>query len=325
MSDNILSQEEIDALLAAMDRGEVDLEEEAPTAEPGDASLVQVYDLTTQRGALRHQFHALEEVYDKFSNLLNSSLSASLQKTLDVELVSSEMVKYGEFIQAFSNPTSFSVFNMEPLIGSSLLVIEPNLVFSLIDCMFGGDGSPVAEMREFTLIEKRMINRFALEILKNLEKAWEIVYSVRIGVKKSETKPDYVHLVTPDELMIVVVLSLTGEKFSGNVHLCFSYRMLEPIKEKLSSRYLREKDLEDAFSSQLEILLRDTSVRVVTELGKTTLTVRDLLNLQVDDVVMLNNGPDDPVVVTVEKKTKFKGFPGIIKGNRAVQITQAVR
>jgi len=210
---------------------------------------------------------------------------------------------------------------MDPLIGSALLGLEPNLVFSLIDCMFGGSGKPMEEVREFTIIEERMMKKFTGEVLRTLERAWEIVYSVRIAAKKTETKPEYVHLVSPDELLIVIVLAVTGSEFSGNLHLCVPYRMLEPIKDELSSRYLREKEMEEAFSSQLQALLRDTSVMVVSELGRTHQTVRELINLKVDDVIRLTTGPDDPVVVNVEKVPKYYGYPGIVKGNRAVQIS----
>ncbi len=322
MPENVLSQEEIDALLSAMDRGEVDLEVESKSrSEP----QIKSFDLTSQSVMLRHQFYALEEVHDKFSNLLDHSLASLLHKPIDVELISTEMVKYGDFIQAFSTPTNFTIFTMDPLIGSSLLAIEPNLVFSLIDCMFGGDGKPFEDLREFTAIEQRMMRKFATEVLHQLEKSWEIVYPIRISIKKSEFKPEYVHLVTPEDLLIVVVLSVTGSEFTGNLHLCVSYRMLEPIKDKLSSRYLRERDLEDAFSSQLQSLLRDTDVTVVSELGRTHQTVRELLSLTVGDTIQLTGGPDDPVRINVEQVPKFLGYPGIVKGNRAVQLSALIR
>jgi flagellar motor switch protein FliM len=318
MSENVLSQEEIDALLGAMDQGDVDFDFDAPEKKEVE---VKAYDLMAQGAMLRHQFYALEEVYDKFSSLLETSMSASLHKPIGVEMVSTEMVKYGEFIQAFSNPTSFAAFTMDPLIGSSLLAIEPSLVYSLIDCMFGGDGKPFEDIREFTFIEKRMMAKFSVEIFKDLEKAWEIVFPVKVTLKKTETKPEYVHLVSPEDLLIVIVLSVTGTEFSGNMHLCVSYRMLEPIKDKLSSKYLREKDLVDAFSHQLQGLIKETDVTVVTELGSTHQTVRDLLNLKVDDVIRLDKGPADPLNIHVEKIPKYQGFPGIVKGNRAVQVT----
>jgi len=157
MPDQILTQEEIDALLSAMDSGEVDLEDEAKSE-----SEVAAYNLTSQNIMLRDQFYALEEVYDKFATMFEASLSALLQRSMEVEFVSTEMVKYQECISAFSSPTSFTIFTMEPLIGSAMLAIEPRLVYSLIDCMFGGDGRPTERMREFTLIEQRMIRKFAL-------------------------------------------------------------------------------------------------------------------------------------------------------------------
>ncbi len=322
MAENVLSQEEIDALLSAMDKGEIDFEPESRAEMPPE---IKRFDLTAQSVMLRHQFYALEEVYDKFSSLLDHALGALLHKNIDVELVSTEMVKYGDFIQAFSNPTNFTIFNMEPLIGSSLLSIEPSLVFSLIDCMFGGSGKPYEDVREFTAIEQRMMRKFGGEVLRNLEKAWEIVYPVRVVIKKAETKPEYVHLCTPDELLIVIILSVTGPEFTGNLHLCVSYRMLEPIKEKLSSRYLREKDMEDAFSFQLQGLVKETKVGLVSILGSTHQTVRDLLNLKIDDVIRLDTGPDDAICVEVERVPKYLGFPGIIKGNRAVQLTELIK
>ncbi|MCP3950640.1 MAG: flagellar motor switch protein FliM [Desulfobacterales bacterium] len=318
MSENVLSQDEIDALLGAMDEGEVDFDFDAPEEQSVE---IKEYDLMAQGAMLRHQFYALEEVYDKFSSLLETTMSASLHKPIGVELVSTEMVKYGEFIQAFSNPTSFAAFTMDPLIGSSLLAIEPSLVYSLIDCMFGGDGKPFEDIREFTFIEKRMMAKFSVEIFHDLEKAWEIVFPVKVTIKKTETKPEYVHLVSPEDLLIVIVLSVTGAEFSGNMHLCVSYRMLEPIKDKLSSKYLREKDLVDAFSHQLQSLIRETDVTIVSELGCTYQTVRDLLNMKVNDIIRLDKGPADPLSINVENVPKYQGFPGIVKGNRAVQLT----
>jgi flagellar motor switch protein FliM len=315
MSDQILTQEEIDALLSAMDKGEVDLEEEVK-----QEAEILAYNLTSQNIMLRDQFHALEEVYDKLARLLGTSFSALLQRSLEVEFVSTEMVKYTECINAFSNPTSFTIFTMDPLIGSAMLAIEPRLVYSLIDCMFGGDGKPTERMREFTLIEQRMMRKFAQEVLANLEKAWKIVDPITATLKKTEIKPDFVHLASPNDLMVVIVFGVKGQEFSGNLHICIPYLMLEPIKDKLSSKYLREKDMEHNWSEQLEMLLQDTPVTLVAELGITTRSVRDLLDLQIDDVVQLNTGPEDLVTLAVDHIPKFFGFPGIIKGNRAVEI-----
>ena len=322
MSDQILSQEEIDALLSAMDKGEVDVNEGKKGSVEAE---VKPYNLTSQNRMLRDQFNALEEVYDKFCTLMDSSLTTSLQQSVEIEFVSTEMIKYGEFISAFTNPTGFGIFNMEPLIGSGLLAIEPKLVFSLIDCMFGGNGKPTDEIKEFTIIEKRMIKRIVIETLLKLEEAWKIVYSLKFSLKKIESKPEFIHLVNPNELMLIILFSIKGEVFSGNIHLCISSLMLEPIKEHLSSRYMTEKDMENTWSSQIKNLLKNTNVTLIAELGKTTKTVGDLLDLKVDDVINLPTGTQDLIKINVENVPKYQGFPGIVKGNNAVEITGLIQ
>jgi flagellar motor switch protein FliM len=213
---------------------------------------------------------------------------------------------------------------MDPLIGSALLALEPGLVFSLIDCMFGGQGKPLSRMRDFTQIEQRMIQKLALEMLGQLQKAWQIILPVRISVKKTESKPEYVHLVSPNDMMVVIVFAVKGKEFSGNLHVCISYLMLEPIKEKLSSKYQREKDIENTWSQQLQRLLLDTPVSLIAELGRTRQTVGAILNLQCDDILLLPTGPEDSIVISVDHVPKYLAYPGVIKGNRAVEISEPI-
>jgi flagellar motor switch protein FliM len=322
MADKILSQEEIDALLNAMDSGEVSIEEEAE--EEKSSSEIKSYDLTAQSLMLRDQFDALDEVYDKFINLLNVSLSSSLQLPLEVKMVSKEIVKFGEFMQAFANPTGFSIYTMEPLIGSSLMAVEPSLGFAIIDCMFGGEGKPLKNIREFTQIEKRMLQRFYSEVLQELERAWQVAYTIRFVQKRTETKPEFVNLVSPGDLVLTFVLSISGDNFVGNIHICTPFLMLEPIKDKLSSRYLREKDRAHVFRDQLGTLLKDTEVNLVAELGMTVRSIGQILEMEIDDIVQINTGPQDPVTIKVEGVPKYLGMPGVIKGNRAIQIIDLI-
>ena len=319
MSNQILTQEEIDALLSAMERGDVDLDQ-------GAKKDVQTapYNLTSQNIMLRDQFSALEEVYDKFARMLRDTLSSTLQRSMAVDFVSAEMIKYQEFITAFSSPTSFNVISMQPLIGNALLCIEPNLVYSLIDCMFGGDGKPTTQIREFTQIEQRMTKKFALDILSAFAQSWATVYPIEIVLKKTETKPAFVQLVPPNDVMLIVVFTITGQEFSGNFHLAIPYLMLEPIKEKLSPKYLREKDMEHTWGPQLKELLKDTHVTIIAELGRTQQTVRELINLQVEDVIHLKAGPEDQISISVDQVPKYRGYPGVIKGNRAVEIVKLI-
>ena len=319
MSNQILTQEEIDALLSAMERGDVDLDQEAK--KDVDAAA---YNLTSQNIMLRDQFSALEEVYDKLARILRDTLSSTLQRSVAVEFVSAEMIKYQEFITAFSSPTSFNIFSMQPLIGNALLCIEPNLVFSLIDCMFGGDGKPCTQVREFTQIEQRIIKKFALDILSAFGQAWSTVCRIETVLKKTETKPAFVQLVPPNDTMVIVVFAITGQEFSGNFHVAIPYLMLEPIKEKLSPKYLREKDMGYTWGPQWKELLKDTHVTIIAELGRTQQTVRELIALQVDDVINLKAGPEDLISISVDQVPKYRGYPGVIKGNRAVEIAKLI-
>ncbi|MCF8143244.1 MAG: flagellar motor switch protein FliM [Deltaproteobacteria bacterium] len=322
MADQILSQEEVDALLSSMKAGDVDLEVSEEEAE-SSPTQIPVYDLTSQNIMMREQFDVLDEVFDRFANFFRSSLSTSFRAPIDTTLASTEMVKFGDFLEGLPNPSSFHTFRMEPLIGSALLVIEPNLVFFLIDCMFGGTGkSMVSQERDFTLIEQRVMRKFTIETLKDLEKSWEFVKNLRMSLGKSETKQQFVRLVAPSDLVIAVAFSVSLDEFSGQLWLCIPYLLLEPIKDKLSYRNIREAELENAWNMQLQKLLSDTEVTLSVELGKSSWRVRDVLNLKEGDVIRLNTGPQSPIAVMIEKIPKMLGIPGVVAGNRAVQVTE---
>ncbi len=317
MSEHILSKEEMDALLSAMNRGEVDLKQETKSAP-----VIEEYSLTSPQAMHQGQFDALDEVHDRFTSLMNHQLADSIQRAVEVEFVSTETVKYSEFISAFSYPTSLNLFGMEPLIGSALVAMEANLVFSLIDCMFGGSGRPLDQIREFTLIEQHIIRKFVREMLNQLEKAWLVVHPVRMHLKKMETKPEFVRVANPNDTMITIVFAIKGEEFSGNIHLGFSHLMLEPIRDKLCRAHSCQDDEQQTWSRQLLSLLEATPVTIVAELGKTIHSVGEVLRLQVDDLIHLDTGPKDFITLTVDGVPKFYGYPGVIKGNRAVEIDQ---
>lgn len=320
MADQILSQEEIDALLSAMDSGEIDVLEETPEV----SAEVVAYDLSTPNLTQRGQFDALEAIYDRYVNRLQASWSNMFQRSLAVKSSSRETLTFSDFIKAFSHPTGFVILGMEPLIGSAMMVFEANLVFSLIDCMFGGNGKPVEKMREFTVIERRMLERVAAAAVQDLEKAWTETYRLRPVLRKIETKPEFVNLVNPADQLLIEVFDIGTDCFSGNMHLCLPYLMLEPIKAQLSSSYLREKDRARTFGDKIRKLLGRTEVSLVAELGRTVCSVQEILNFEVDDVLRLNTGPQSLVQVNVERVPKYQGMPGVVKGSKAVQITEII-
>ncbi|MBN2467069.1 MAG: flagellar motor switch protein FliM [Deltaproteobacteria bacterium] len=321
MAEQVLSQEEVDALLSAMSKGEVDLE--GDTEEASDAVL---YDLTSQNRILQDQFEAFEKVYDDFVILLRGSLTKMLRRSIEVEFVSTEMTKFGDFLKRFSAPSSFNIFGMAPLVGSGMLVLEAGLVFSLIDCLFGGNGKPVDAEREFTRIEQGVIKKFVNDTLKVFEKAMAVVVSLEVSVKGAETKPRFAQLVAPDEGVIIAAFSIDGGEFNHNIYFCLPLIMLEPIKEKLSySKLMRASDSKDRRDSRVGDLLTETVVSITVELGKARHYVRDVLSVQVGDVIILDRGPQDPIVTLVEGIPKYYAVPGTYKGSKAVQITALLR
>lgn len=325
MGQQILSQEEVDALLSSMASGEVEFESPEEVQTTGALADLPVYDLTAQNIMMREQFDVLDEVHDRFINSLRNRIGSILGVSIEIELVSTEMVKFGEFMEGLSGQTSFHIFRMEPLIGSALLAIEGSLVFFLIECMFGGTGKgSIKQERDFTLLEQRVMRKFAGDVLKDLENAWELVQSMRMSIVKSETKQQFIRLVPPSDLVIVVMTTLSSDEFSANMLLCVPYMLLEPIREKLSYKNLRDAELGNDWIEQLKVLLNESEVTIAAELGRASHTVRNILDFNRGDVIMLNTGPQDPVPVMVEKVPKFLGIAGVVAGNRAVQISNLV-
>ena len=325
MAQQILSQEEVDALLSSVASGEVELAPPEGVETKEAMADLPVYDLTAQNIMMREQFDVLDEVHDRFVNSLRNYMGSTLGVAVEIELAATEMVKFGEFMERFSGQTSFHTFRMAPLVGSALLAIEGSLVFFLIDRMFGGTGKGrIKQERDLTLLEQRVMRKLAGDVLKDLEKAWKLVHPMKISIGKSETKQQFVRLVSPSDLVIIVMTAVSLDEFSANMLLCVPYLLLEPIRKKLSYKNLRDAELGNAWTEQLKRLLNESEVTIAAELGRTSHTVRNILGLNRGDVIMLDTGPQDLISVMVEKVPKFLGNAGVVAGNRAVQISSLV-
>ena len=325
MADQILSQEEVDALLSSMASGQLDFEEEGDQDDISLAEELSAYDLTSPNIMMREHFDVLDEIHDRFANSLRISVTTMLRMPIDAELTATETVKFGEFMEGIDNPTSLHTFRMEPLIGSGLLVIEPRLVFFLIDCMFGGTGMvEIKQQRDFTVIEQRVMRKFSTDVLKELEKAWSFVEQISISIGKSETKPQFIRLVAPNDIVVVVLFTISIEGFNARMWLCIPYLLLEPIRDKLSYKHLRDSEMESLWGSKIEDILNDTQVKVSARIGNITQSIGDILSFQKGDLILLDTGPPDLIPVLVENVPKFLGSPGIVGGNRAVRIEEPI-
>lgn len=320
----ILTQEEVDALLKGMSGGEI--ETETDTVE--DDSGVTVYDLTNQDRIIRGRMPTLEIINDRFARILRTTLSSSLRKVVDVSAFSIDMIKFGEFMRALPVPTSLHIFKVDPLRGHGVMVIETKLVFSLVDNFFGGSGQSFIKIegRDFTAIENSVINKVIRMAMEDLEKAWNPVHPLKLTYVRSETNPQFASVVAPTEVVIVIKFEVELEQSVGTLVICLPYSTIEPIRSKLYAGFQSDQlEVDHEWINRFIEQVREATVEIVVELGRSMITTQDLLNIKNGDVILLDQDVNDALTAKVEGIAKFKGFPGVFKGNKALQVSEDVR
>jgi len=316
----VLSQDEVDALLKGISGGEIETE----TDKHADTSGIKVYNLTSQERVVRGRMPILELINDRFTRLMRSSLSSSLRKPVGATVISHDMMKYGDFLKVLPVPTSLHIFRMEPLRGNIILVLESKLVFCLVDIFLGGRGAETfkVEGREFTSIENHLVKKIVNVMITDLKEAWKNIQPISLTFVRSEVNPQFATIVSSDDIVIIISFELEMENSTGKVTLCIPYATLEPIKDKLQGG-IQSKQLEtdNIWAERFSKQLTEVPVEIVVELGKAVVKGRELLNLNVGDVIQLNTCTKDKLKVMVGGITKFAGYPGFYKGSQALQIS----
>ncbi|MEJ5347470.1 MAG: flagellar motor switch protein FliM [Desulfosoma sp.] len=323
--EQVLSQDEVDALLKGLSDGEIETESAAAAAE--EQSGIRPYDLTSQDRIIRGRMPTLEIINDRFARVHRVTLSGALRKVVDITVTQKEMIKFGDFARTLPVPTSLHVLKMEPFRGHVLLVVESRLIFNLVDCFFGGSGrsSFKIEGRDFTSIENRVINKVVRMALKDLEQAWNPVTPVSFKFVRSEVNPQFATIVPPTELVIVVHYELEMDSLMGKIILCLPYSTIEPIRSKLSASYQSDQlEVDYSWTRRFIRRLREIPVQLCVHLGRTEIKGQDLLRLEKGDIIVLDQDVNHPLTVSVEKVPKYKAFPGVHKGNHAVKIVDFV-
>lgn len=318
----ILSQNEVDALLKGITGGEIETEQGLVPEEENDAVL---YDLTKPDKAVK--LPKLVVITDKFSRTFRITLSNTIRKLAEVSFDSTDVKRFDEFLKEIPVPSNINIFSMDPLRGYNILLIDSVLVFYFVDVLFGGKGSDrtKVEGREFTSIESTVIRKVARAILEDWGKAWESFVSVKCDYVRSEVNPQFAMVVPPNDLCISITFTIEIENVSGIITLCVPFSNLEPIKEKLMGDYHLEDVSKDPFWNKIiRRELQSVPVEVKVELGRTRLKGKDLLSLVVGDVIPLNKFLADDLDVLVSGIGKYKGQPGTYHGNNAVQLTKLV-
>lgn len=322
---DILSQEEIDALLDVVD----DESEELFDGGDEPATLnrqVTLYDFKRPNRVSKEQLRAFRGIHDKMARSLASQISSIMRSIVEIQLHSVDQMTYGEFLMSLPNPTSFNVFSFKPLEGSGIIEINPSIAFPMLDRLLGGKGEPFDASREFSDIELSLFETILRVMMSTLKEAWGPVMEIFPNIESKESSPNVVQIVAQNEIVVMVVMEIIIGQSSGMMNICYPVIALEPILPKLASRdlMLNETSTKKSRNTELQVLLGGAKVGIEAILGNAELSLRDILELQIGDVVRLTSPADDVVTLCIDGKDRFRGRIGLRRFRKSIQITEII-
>lgn len=321
---DVLSQNEIDALLKQLSSGELD----ADDFEDSKSVKVKEYDFSRPAKFSKEHLRTLEIIFEHFGRLLSSNLPAYLRKNVQVEVMNSEAVTYSEFSNALSNPVLLGVINMAPLAGNIIIEMATNIGYALIDRLLGGAGESLLKIRDFSEIELSILERIFNIIIDLLREPWENVVEIMPYLERIETNSQFAQIISPTEMIAIVTININVGGVEGLMNVCLPYITLEDVMDKLNTKYwfstMQAKD-ETSYADAIELAISRALVPVSAELGHSTVTVMDFANLQVGDIIKLNRNVEDELDIYVGNIVKFKALPGSFSDSYAVKITEVIR
>ena len=281
MSQEFLTQDEVDALLKGVNGGDEEVAPEEPTG-------IRPYNLATQERIVRGRMPALEIINDRFARTLRIGLFNFMRRSPEISIAPAKVIKYSEFVKNLVVPTNLNIASVKPLRGNGLVVLEPTLVFLVIDSLFGGDGRFRAriEGRDFTQTEMRIIQRLLAVIFEEYKKAWQNVYPLSLEYVRSEMHTQFANIANPTEVVVVSSLNIDFGTGGGSLHICIPYSTFEPIRDIIYSPLQGDQAEPDKrWLRMLTQQVQQAEVELVAKLARAELTVRELLALKVGDVV----------------------------------------
>ena len=319
---DLLSQDEIDALLSGVDSGEVETEvdEDLP---PGTA---QQYDFTTQDRIVRGRMPTLEMINERLARNLRQSLFDMLRRSPAISLEGVQLSKFGEYVHTLLMPSNLNIVRMRPLKGSALVVCNPKLIFSLVDCFFGGEGRfyNKIEGRDFSTTEMRIVKRFLDIVFAALEEAWEPVFPVKFEYVNSEVNPQFANIATASEVVVVSTFHIDLESGSGYMHITLPYSMIEPIRELLDAGVqgdVMEKD--ERWATILKEEIKSAEVALNATLTRKRVSLREVMDFKAGTVLPIDLPPT--IVARVEDVPVFRGVYGAHHGKQALKVVETIR
>jgi len=308
--------------MRGMSGGDVETE----TAIPSDDGI-KTFDFTTQERIVRGRMPTMEIIHDRFARLFQNFLAGLMRQPLEFTVTSIEAKRFSAFVGSIPLPSAISVIKFEPLRGVGLLVLDAPLVYMMIDHFYGGASQTHVkpEGREFTPIQQRMVRKVIDAALKDLILAWEPVYRLNIELLRIESNPQFAMVMTPTEFVVVVTMRLDLGDMGRDFLLCLPYSMIEPIRDRLAAGFQTDRlDIDSTWGARVRRELLGVPVSLDVELGKGTIKIEDLKNLEIGDVILLENPVTDPLCVSVADRLKFRCIAGTSNGNQAVRITERI-
>ncbi|MDZ4349085.1 MAG: flagellar motor switch protein FliM [Xanthomonadaceae bacterium] len=318
MADDLLSQDEIDALLNGVDSGVVDTE--PPPIAPGEA---RSFDFASQDRIVRGRLPTLEMINERFVRLWRIGLFNMLRRSAEVSVRGVELIKFGEYVHSLFVPTNLNLTRMKPLRGTGLVLFEPRLVFTVVDNYFGGDGRyPTRiEGREFTATEMRVIQILLQQTFSDLTEAWAPVMPMEFEHINSEVNPHFANIVSPREYVVVSRFHVELDGGAGDLHVTMPWSMLEPIRDLLDAGIQSDRvERDEGWAMALRRQLLDSDIEMSSELARINTTVRGLLTLKSGDILPLDLPKRTPLLV--ETVPMYIGEYGISNNRRAIRIEQ---
>jgi flagellar motor switch protein FliM len=323
-----LSQEEIDALI-----NQLATEPSAKEAALEDKKI-KSFDFRFNKRLDKfsnNQLQTLRTLHENFTRLLNNSLSVYLRTRVEATIVSIEQISYGDFIASIGIPSILSIFSMDPLPGSGIVQVDLNLVFSIIDRLLGGPGWFPQKLRDLTDIERTLMQRFMARMLNSYRESWNYLLTLSLKIEALDSNPQFIPRIIPlDQIIAYVSMELKVGDMAGVMNFCLPYLVLQSISTQLTDfqwspsviagRGMTEEDIQ-----QLARNVEKADVEVQVELGKTTLSLRDLVALQTGDLILFDKPTDAPLVARINDREKFQVYPGVHKDRIAVQVGDVIQ
>ena len=320
MSSDFLSQDEVDALLRGV-TGEV----EETQANDDDGSGIRPYNLGTQERIVRGRMPTMELINERFARYLRIGLFNYMHRNAEISVGTIKVQKYSEFVRNLVVPTNLNLVTAKPLRGTGLIVFDPNLVFLVVDNMFGGDGRfhTRVEGRDFTATEQRIIMGMLNTVFAEYERAWAPVFKLKLDYLRSEMNSQFANIATPSEIVVSTVFSLELGGAQADMHICFPYSMLEPIRETLYSTMQSDHITQDKrWIGTMTRQLKTAEVKLTCNLGHATVTLRDIVNMRVGDVIPLD--VEDMVRAEIDGVPVLEGHYGVHNGQYAIKVERMI-